>query len=195
MGGVFQIQHHWSLASLCKKKLWFKCQDPWKRNGWTSQMLRGGSCGQWVMMWAPRGLKDGGVGCMSTFKLLCFISLSSVLALIKCAHRTQILARVRAWPVDSMWFGTGKGPPTLQWKLLAFSGVSVPFGQTPGATSPVFSTVVHGLAPLPSFVQISSLPLRSLSLWCGNRESLSTRRVSTSQTHWSITDPQPSHPL
>lgn len=26
-------------GSLCKKKLWFKCQDPWKRNGWTSQML------------------------------------------------------------------------------------------------------------------------------------------------------------
>ena len=53
------------------------------------------------MVWAPRGLKDGGVEtCTSTFKLLCFISLSSALALISQRLGGKMLIGQGIWPSE-----------------------------------------------------------------------------------------------
>lgn len=146
------------------------------------------------MMWAPRGLKDGSAEtCMSTFKLLCLRFSVQCWLYQVCAHRTQILARVQGLACGPKGFGTRKGPPTLQWKLLAFSGVNVPFGPDAGSHVACVFHCGSWFGPHCLFLRKFHLPLRSLLLVWKQGKSVHAERAS--QSSLVITGSQPSHPL
>lgn len=148
-----------------------------------------------MMVWAPRGLKDVGVEtCTSTFKLLCFISLSSALVLIKCAHRTQILAQVQglACGLHVVWDSEGTSHTSVDAAGIQRDERAI----RPDAGSHVACVFHCGSWFGPTaFFCANFTSLLGASLFLVWKQGKSVHTESEHHSSLVITNPQPSRPL